>query len=611
MESDEIRKRFIKFFKGYDHKLIESASLKTDDPSVLLTVAGMQQFKDYYTGEKNAEKNFKSKKIITIQPCFRTVDIDKVGDEDHLTFFEMLGNFSFDDYFKENAIKMAYEFVKDEMGIDKVRMFVTVFEGEKGILRDVESENIWKRLGIMGIKMGKGEDNFWGPTGDEGPCGPTTEIYVDGREVWNIVFNEYFKDKNGKFHPLDKMGVDTGMGLERLAMVMQGKKNVFETDLFKPIIDKIRELKVVNVENEKAYRIIADHIRGSVFLIKDGIRPSNVEDGYILRRVLRRAIRYGKLLLLKGNYLQELTDVVVKIYGRYYPELNKKKNEIVNVMNEEYKKFEVSLDKGLKEFNKRIFDKKISGKEAFLLYQSYGFPLELTKDLAEEKKLKVDEDGFYKEFETHQEASRKGAGVFKSGLKDHSDNTVRLHTASHLLLQALNDILGGDIYQKGSNITSERLRFDFNFPRKMTDDEIQQVEDIVNSKIKEKLNVKMEEMPYEEAEKRGFRGAFEAKYPQVVSCYSIGNYSREICTGPHVFNTKELGYFKVIKEESSSGGVRRIRAVLVDLDDLKLSKKTLKDIEKAKTEIEAGKFHTLSQLKKQKCLYRGNYYYLS
>jgi len=272
------------------------------------------------------------------------------------------------------------------------------------------------------------------------------------------VFNEYFKDKNGKFHTLDKMGVDTGMGLERLAMVMQGKKNVFETDLFKPIIDKIRELKVVNVENEKAYRIIADHIRGSVFLIKDGIRPSNVEDGYILRRVLRRAIRYGKLLLLKGNYLQELTDVVVKIYGRYYPELNKKKIEIVNVMNEEYKKFEVSLDKGLKEFNKRIFDKKISGKEAFLLYQSYGFPLELTKDLAEEKKLKVDEDGFYKEFETHQEASRKGAGVFKSGLKDHSDNTVRLHTASHLLLQALNDILGGDIYQKGSNITSERLR---------------------------------------------------------------------------------------------------------------------------------------------------------
>jgi len=556
MKSDEIRKRFISFFKNHEHKLVEPASLKTDDPSVLLTTAGMQQFKEYYTGKKNPEKDFKSKNLISIQPCFRTSDIDEVGDESHLTLFEMLGNFSFDGYFKDDAIKMAYEFF-NELGIDKQRMFVTIFEGENGIPRDEESEKIWKKLSMMNIKMGKGKDNFWGPTGDEGPCGPTTEIYVDGCEIWNIVFNEYLKDKNGKFHPLEQKGVDTGMGLERLAMVMQGKKNVFETDLFLPIIEKIKELKVVNKNNEKAYRIIADHIRGSVFLIKDGVRPSNVEEGYILRRVLRRAIRYGKLLLLKGDYLQDLVDVVVKIYGKHY-ELNK--NEIIKVIHEEYNKFESSLDKGLKEFNKRVFDKKISGKEAFLLYQSYGFPLELTKDLAEEKKLKVDEKEFYEEFEKHQNASRGKS--FKSGLADKSDNTVKLHTASHLLLQALNDVLTEDIQQKGSNITPERLRFDFNFPRKLTDKEIKQVEEIVNEKIKEKLDVEMEEMPYAEAVKRGFRGAFEAKYPQVVSCYSMGNYSREICTGPHVRNTKELGKFKIVKEESSSGGIRRIRAVL-------------------------------------------------
>ncbi len=611
MKSDEIRSKFIKFFEGYNHKLVKSASLKTDDPSVLLTVAGMQQFKDYYVGLKNAEKDFKSKDVITIQPCFRTSDIDEVGDEYHLTFFEMLGNFSFGGYFKDNAIRMAYELVRNEFGIDKDRIFVSIFEGANGILRDEESEEVWKKLGLKSIKGGGGfwgpgfgmnlikpgslKDNFWGPTGDTGVCGPSTEIYVDGMELWNIVFNEYHKDVNGKLHLLSQKGVDTGMGFERLVRIVQGKKTVFETDLFKPLMDKIRELKVSDSENIKAERVIADHVRGVVFLIKDGVRPSNIAEGYILRRVLRRAIRYCRLLLLKDNFLEELINVVINQYSKYYS-FNKK--EILNVVNEEYEKFKLSLDKGLKEFNKRIFTGKISGEEAFLLYQSYGFPIEITKDLAREKELEVDEDGFYKEFEKHQEMSRKGAGMFKSGLKNHDEKTVRLHTASHLLLAALNIVLGG-VEQKGSNITPERLRFDFNFDRRLTKEELEEVERIVNKKINEGLEVKVEEMRYKEAVKRGFKGVFEGKYPETVSCYSIGGFSKEICSGPHVSNTKELGHFKIIKEESSSGGVRRIKAVLVDLDDLKLSKKTLRNIEKAKAEIEAGKFHTLSQLEKE------------
>ena len=560
MKSDEIRSRFINFFEGYNHKLVKSVSLRTEDSSVLLTTAGMQQFKPYFTSEKDAMSDFGSKDVITIQKCFRTKDIDEVGDENHLTFFEMMGNFSFGGYFKDNAIRLAYEFVKDELKIDKSRMYVTIFGGENGIPKDEESEEIWSEIGMKGIKMGSVEDNFWGPTGEEGPCGPTTEIYVDKNEIWNLVFNEYYKDRNGKLHPLKHNGVDTGMGLERLAMVMQNKKSVFETDLFKPLIDKIKELRI-NEGNERAYRIIADHIRGSVFLINDGIRPSNLAEGYILRRVLRRAIRYCKLLLLKGNFLEELCNVVIKQYSAHYPELNKNKREILNIVNEEYEKFKLSLDKGLKEFNKKIFTGKISGEEAFLLYQSYGFPIEITKDLAREKGLSVDEEGFYKEFEKHQEMSRKGAGMFKSGLKNHEEKTIRLHTASHLLLAALNIVLGG-IEQRGSNITPERLRFDFNFDRRLTKEELSEVERIVNKKINEGLDVKMEEMRYKEAVKRGFRGVFEGKYPEVVSCYSIGGFSKEICSGPHVSNTKELGKFKIIKEESSSGGVRRIKAIL-------------------------------------------------
>ncbi len=332
MKSDEIRKKFIKFFKKYEHKMVKAASLKTSDSSVLLTTAGMQQFKEHYILPESAEKSFKTKDVITIQPCFRTSDIDEVGDERHLTFFEMLGNFSFNGYFKENAIRLAYEFIKDELGIDKSRIYVSVFNGDKGILKDEDSSRVWKEIGMGSIRMGRGEDNFWGPVGDTGPCGPTTEIFVDGIEIWNLVFNEYNKDINGKLHPLQQNGVDTGMGLERLAMIMQGKKNVFDTDLFKPIIDKIRELKIVNAENEVAYRIIADHIRGSVFLIMDGIRPSNVEEGYVLRRILRRAIRYCKLLLLKGDFLEELCSVIIKQYSKHYPELSKNKKEILALL---------------------------------------------------------------------------------------------------------------------------------------------------------------------------------------------------------------------------------------------------------------------------------------
>jgi len=547
MNSNELRRKFLEFFEGKGHKVAPSSSLIPADASVLFTTAGMQQFKPYYLGEKSPF----GFNVCSCQKCFRTSDIEEVGDESHLTFLEMLGNFSFGGYFKEEAIKLAHEFLFDELKLPLAKAVFTVFEGNSAVPEDKESIEIWKKLGIPETKIKKcgREDNFWGPTGEEGPCGPTTEIHFDGTEVWNLVFNEYFQDKTGKLTPLKQKGVDTGMGLERLAIAVQDKSSVYETDLFLPIVIQIPS------ENEKAKRIISDHVKSSVFLIADGILPSNLERGYVLRRVLRRAIRYGKMLNLQENFLIPLAQKAIEIYKNIYPELKSKETDIITAIQNEEEKFEKSLEEGLKQFEK--------GTDAFELYTSYGFPLELTLELAKEKGKNINLEEFNKKFKEHQELSRTASsGMFKGGLADASEQAVKYHTANHLLLAALRQVLGSHVSQKGSNITAERLRFDFVHPGKMTDKEIKEVEDIVNQKIKDDLTVICQEMTLAEAKEKGATGVFEDKYEEKVKVYSINDFSKEICGGPHVKRTGQLGSFKIIKEESSSAGIRRIRAVL-------------------------------------------------
>ncbi|MFH1575694.1 MAG: alanine--tRNA ligase [Candidatus Nealsonbacteria bacterium] len=539
MTSNKLREAFLRFFEKNGHKIVPSFSLLPTDPSVLFTTAGMQQFKKYFLGKKSLY----GLNAASCQKCFRTSDIDEVGDERHLTFFEMLGNFSFGGYEKEKAIKLAKDFL-DSINI-KID-YVTVFEGDENVPCDEESVAIWQKLGIGQDKIKKcaKEDNFWGPTGEEGPCGPTTEIYAQGIEIWNIVFNQYYCHQNKTLTKLESFGVDTGMGLERLAMISQGKSSVFEADLFLPIIDSIP------CQDEKAKRIIADHIKSAVFLIADGILPSNVEQGYILRRILRRAIRYGKSLDLTS-----LAQKVIAIYEGVYPELKLKETDILAVIEKEKEKFSKTLEEGLKQFEK--------GVDAFELYATYGFPVELTMELAKEKGIEINLEDFKKKFKTHQEVSRAGAQKkFKGGMSDHSEQTIKYHTAAHLMLAALREVLGETISQKGSNITAERLRFDFNYSQKMTDVQIKKVQDLVNQKIKEDLSVVCEEMALDEAKKKGAVGVFENKYAEKVKVYTIDNFSKEICGGPHVKKTGELGFFKIIKEESSSAGVRRIRGVL-------------------------------------------------
>ncbi len=562
MDSGTIAKRFLRFFEKKSHKIVKSSSLLPDDPSVLLTTAGMQQFKLYYANPEIADKDLGNRKACSIQKCFRTSDLDEVGDETHLTFFEMLGNFSFGDYFKEEAIKLAVEFLEKEMNIPRKKMVFAVFKGDREVPADKESEQIFRGIGKNKIMKAGREDNFWGPTGEEGPCGPTGEIYVDDVEIWNLVFNEYYMHKNKKLEPLKHKGVDTGMGLERLAMIVQGKKSVFETDLFEPLMKKIDEVAGKKIDIT-AKRVIADHSKGTVFLINDGVRPSNVEQGYILRRIMRRIIRYAKLLDFKQNYFDELVEVIIRIYKERYPELRKNKKEITGVINEEKKKFERSLDKGLREFDKITKSKKsISGKEAFLLYQSHGFPLEITKDLAKEKKINVDEKGFEAEYKKHQKLSRVGAEKKFGGVGSFGEKVAKQHTATHLLHAALRKVLGKHVQQAGSDLTPERLRFDFTHPKKLTDEEKNRVEDLVNKKIKEAIPVKKEKMSYEKAQKSGALQFFKEKYPKDVTVYSIGGFSKEICAGPHVRNTKEIGSFKIKKEESSAAGIRRIKAVV-------------------------------------------------
>ncbi len=566
MNSKELRQKFLEFFEKRGHKVVPSSSLLSTDPSVLFTSAGMQQFKVYYLGEKSPY----GLDVVSCQKCFRTSDIEEVGDESHLTFIEMLGNFSFGGYFKKEAINLAYQFLFKELKLPIEEAIFTVFKGNKDVPEDKESIEIWKKLGIPENKIKKcgKADNFWGPTGKEGPCGPTTEIYLRGIEVWNLVFNEYYQDKNGKLTPLKQKGVDTGMGLERLAMVAQGKNSVYENDLFNSIIKEIekREAKPYSL-NPKPYRIIADHIKSSVFLISEGIFPSNVEEGYVLRRILRRAIRFGKLLdysplTTQYSFLIPLAQKVIEIYQDIYPEIKSREADILTVIQKEGEKFEKTLEKGLKEFGKISAKGNIKGDEAFHLYDTYGFPLELTGELAKEKGLKVDVKGFEESFRRHQEISRAGVEKKFGGVgKEITYESAKLHTATHLLHSALRKILGEHVKQMGSDITSQRLRFDFSHSQKMTPEEIKEVEDLVNQKIRENLGVKKEEMSLKEALNSGALSFFKEKYPERVTVYSAGDFSKEICAGPHVNKTSELGKFKIIKEESSGAGVRRIRGI--------------------------------------------------
>ncbi len=583
MISIDLRRKFLDFFKEKKHTILPSASLiPENDPTVLFTTAGMHPLVPFLLGERHPA----GKKLVNCQACIRTDDIDEVGDEIHHTFFEMLGNWSLGDYWKKEAIEWSFEFLtsKKWLGLDKDKLAISVFAGDKDAPTDKESKKIWLDLGIPEnrIKALPKKDNWWGPAGQTGPCGPDTEMfYWSGEEVppeefdnndkrwveiWNDVFMQYFKNMDGKYEPLSQKNVDTGMGFERVLAVLNDLTDDYQTDVFLPIIEKIEELSGKKYQDyKKEFRIIADHIKAATFIIGDkkGVEPSNVGQGYVVRRLIRRAIRYGKVLNLPENFLTSLIKEVIKIYGDTYSEIKKKENDIIAIVQKESEKFEKTLEQGLKEFEK--------GRNAFTLYTTYGFPIELTLEIAKEKGVKIDVEKFEEELKKHQELSRTAsAGMFKGGLADTGEVATKYHTATHLLLAALREVLGSHVFQRGSNINAERLRFDFSHPQKMTPEEIKKVEGIVNQKINEDIPVICEEMPLEEAKKKGAMGVFENKYGNQVKTYTIGNssasseppFSREICGGPHVKKTSELGKFKIIKEESSSAGIRRIRAIL-------------------------------------------------
>lgn len=569
----------MEYFKQKDHKVIPSASLVPEhDPTVLFTTAGMHPLVPYLLGEEHPQ----GKRLTNVQKCLRTDDIEDVGDAWHNTFFEMLGNWSLGDYWKEEAISWSFEFLTKELGLDPKRISVTVFGGDPqipGVSEDTESVEIWKKLGIPEeriYRLGK-EDNWWGPVGESGPCGPDTEMFYDlgkdahgktcrpgencGKytEVWNDVFMEYNRTKEGKYEPLTQKNVDTGMGLERMIGVLQGRDNIYDTELFSPVINKIKDLS--SSYKETSGRIVADHLRAATFLLADKVIPSNNERGYVLRRLIRRAIRHGRLLGINGSFAAKVAEGFFEIYKEAYPKLSEKVDSIFSELSTEEEKFQKVVAQGLREFEK--LGEKISGKDVFKLYESYGFPPELTYELAGEKGIKVDQSEFEEELKRHQNVSRAGVEKkFAGGLSDHSDITVRGHTATHLLHQALRDVLGKSVHQTGSNITPERIRFDFSYGEKMTPEQIKKVEDIVNSKIKSDLKVKKELMTQDEADRKGAIGLFREKYGDKVSIYEIGDYSTEYCGGPHVEHTSEVGKFKIVKEESISAGQRRIRAVL-------------------------------------------------
>jgi alanyl-tRNA synthetase len=512
----------------------------------------MQQFKRFYTHPEEAP----AKNVTTCQPCFRTSDIDEVGDDTHLTFFEMLGNFSFGGYFKKEAIEWGYEFLTKELGIKQDRIWCSIFSGDEKNPRDDESAKILEKMGIK-YKEFPREDCFWGPTGDEGPCGPCVEMFVDDIEVWTLVFNEYYKNTDGSYRKLETPGVDTGMGLERMLVVKNDFKNVYETDVFEPIIKKIEEISSKKYQEfQKEFGIIADHIKAATFAINDGILPSNKDAGYIVRRLIRRAIVKAKKLGIENNFISQIAKKIIETYPNYTFD-----EKIFSELEKEEQKFRNTLKAGLGEFEK--VRENLDGGMAFRLYETYGFPLEMTEELAKENNINFYKKDFEEAFKAHQEKSRTAsAGMFKGGLASGGEIETKFHTATHLLLASLREILGKEVNQKGANINSERIRFDFNWPEKLSDEQIKQVEDWVNDKIAQNLDVKMEEMSLAKALQSGATSIPGFKYPDVVKVFSIGNISREICGGPHVKNTSELGHFKIIKEESSSAGVRRLKAVL-------------------------------------------------
>ena len=648
LSSNELRALFLKFFQKKGHSVIPSASvIPENDPTVLFTTAGMHPLVPYLLGQKHPQGT----RLTDVQKCIRTGDIDEVGDMSHLTFFEMLGNWSLGDYFKDQMIPWSWEFLTSPewLGIDPDKLAFTVFEGDEDCPRDEEAANLWRKCGVKDDHLFylPKEHNWWGPAGVTGPCGPDTEMFIITKkpcgpdcspachcgaylEIWNDVFMQYNKQKDGSFIPLTQKNVDTGMGLERTICVLNGKKSVYETDAFTGILAKIEELcgkkYTPDDENTRAFRIVADHMRTSTFIIGDprGIGPSNVGQGYILRRLIRRAVRYGMGLGLQEGFTAEIAKVIIDQYKAVYPELEQNKAFVLEQLTLEEGRFARTLKQGEKEFDKvmnnlrrtreamekiladdtlaaaeeavkthvlrpqpdmvsaieavkagdlakvkaecqKIHDSLnvIDGRSAFKLYDTYGFPIEITKELAAENGLTVDEADFAKRFEQHQATSRSGAEqIFKGGLADHSEQTTCLHTATHLLQAALRKVLGDEVHQKGSNITAERLRFDFTFGRKVTPEELTQVEALVNEAIAAKVPITMEEMTVSEAKAQGAMGLFESKYGEVVRVYTMGPYSKEICGGPHANNTGDLVSFKIIKEEASSAGVRRIKATI-------------------------------------------------
>ncbi len=582
MNAIDIRNKYLNFFKNHNHKIIPSAPLiPENDPSVLFTTAGMQPLVPYLLGEKHPEGT----RLCDYQKCVRTVDIDEVGDNRHLTYFEMLGNWSLGDYFKEESIKMSFDFLTKELGIPVEKLSVTVFAGDNDAPRDEESARIWQKVGMPKDHIyyfGK-EDNWW-IAGEVGPCGPDTEMFYDtGKEpcskncnpscgcgkyveIWNNVFMEYYKDQNG-YTKLKQRNVDTGLGLERMNMLLQGKETPYDTEIFKPIMDKLVEL--ANNNNIQSRRIVAEHLRSSIMIISDGGRPSNVDSGYVLRRLIRRMTRHLNKLGIDLNELGSLIELNIKTLNEMYPELNNNKEEIKKVIIEEKDKFVKTLAHGEKEFAKAILKAKnenktkLDGQTVFKLYDTYGFPPEVTNDLAQEQGFEIDMKEFEELFKQHQEKSRAGSTEkFKGGLSGNGEIETKYHTATHLLNAALKVVVNKDVHQKGSNITPERMRFDFSCDHKLTDDEKKKVEDLVNKWIEEDLPVTIQEMKKEDALKSGAECMFIEKYPDIVTVYSIGDISKELCGGPHVKNTAELGRFKIKKEEASSAGVRRIKAIL-------------------------------------------------
>ncbi|MBO5202673.1 MAG: alanine--tRNA ligase [Lentisphaeria bacterium] len=589
MKAKELRAKYIEFFKENGHAEIKSAPLIPDnDPTVLFTTAGMHPLVPYLLGEKHPLGT----RLTDYQKCIRTGDIEEVGDPVHLTFFEMLGNWSLGDYFKVESIGYSFDFLTNErwLNIPLDRLAFTVFAGDEDAPFDEEAFNEWRKHGVSEKRIAKlpKKDNWWGPAGETGPCGPDTEIFYwtgplptpevfdpsDKRwvEIWNNVFMQYFKNAEGKFEPLKQQNVDTGMGVECVTAILQGKASCYDTEIFAPLFAKLDELRGIETpaERTRSERIIVEHMRAATFIMGDGVTPGKVDQAYVLRRIIRRAIREAMKLELNKSFTVAMAQVVIDNYKDVYSELAVNEKIILEEFEREERQFASALDRGTKEFEKliarvpaHIERKVISGKNAFNLYETYGFPIELTVEMAAEKGFTVDMEGYQKAFEKHQELSRQGAEQkFKGGLADHSDETARLHTATHMLHKALRIVLGDHVAQKGSNITAERLRFDFSHPDKMTPEQIAEVQKIVNEQIRRELPVICEEMTVDEARAAGAIGLFGDKYGERVKVYSIGDYSKEICGGPHAQNSKDLGEFIIQKEESSSRGVRRIKAII-------------------------------------------------